>query len=182
MKNLKNFISISYTFLKFSIIKFFHWNSFKFNFVERFSPDTCINIWRGASFLIGKRVRAHTGSKFSVVTNGELIIGNNASFSYGCMVMCRKKIVIGEGVELGPNVLIYDHDHDFRVVGGIKAKKYKCGSVEIGNNVWIGANTVILRNTKIGENCIIGAGSVIKGEYLPNSVVVQKRETSLIKF
>ena len=46
---------------------------------------------------------------------------------------------------------------------GFAAMKYKTAPVEIGNNVWIGANCVILRGTKIGDNCVVAAGSVIKG-------------------
>lgn len=78
---------------------------------------------------------------------------------------------------MGPNVLIYDHDHDFRKEEGLKKLKYKTAPVDIGDNVWIGANTIILRGTKIGNNCVIGAGSVIKGCYPDNSIVVQKRNT-----
>ena len=53
---------------------------------------------------------------------------------------------------------------------------YKTAPVEIGNNVWIGANTIILRGTKIGDNCVIGAGSIVKGNVLSNSVFLQKKE------
>lgn len=60
--------------------------------------------------------------------------------------------------------------------------QYKTGSVEIGNNVWIGANTVILRETKIGDNCVVGAGCVLKGDYPAGTVIVQKRETTVTKY
>jgi acetyltransferase-like isoleucine patch superfamily enzyme len=49
--------------------------------------------------------------------------------------------------------------------------------VEIGDNSWVGANTIILRGTKIGKNCVVGAGCVISGEYPDNSIITQKRET-----
>lgn len=42
--------------------------------------------------------------------------------------------------------------------------------IKIGNNVFIGMNTIILPDTVIGDNCIIGAGSVVKGELDSNSV------------
>ena len=51
----------------------------------------------------------------------------------------------------------------------------------IGNRVWIGANTVILRGTVIGDDCVIGAGSVVKGNVPANSVLVQKRDDEIIK-
>ena len=84
-------------------------------------------------------------------------------------------ITLDSGVELSPNVQIYDHDHDFRADGGIKAGKYKTTPVSIGKNVWIGANSVILRGSTIGENAVVGAGSVVKGMIQENSVFVQKR-------
>ena len=51
--------------------------------------------------------------------------------------------------------------------------------VTIGDNSWIGCNVVILRGTSIGKNCIVGAGSVLKGTYPDNSVIVQKRQTTV---
>lgn len=95
------------------------------------------------------------------------------------MIVALKSVKIGKGVEFGPNVLVYDHDHDFRAIGGLKANKFKYGEVSIGDNTWIGANTVILRGTHIGNGCVIGAGSIVKGEFPDNCIITQKRETSI---
>ena len=46
------------------------------------------------------------------------------------------------------------------------------GCPTIGDNVWIGANVTILKNSVIGDNCVIGAGSVVKGKYHSNTLVV----------
>lgn len=46
------------------------------------------------------------------------------------------------------------------------------GKIKIGNNVFIGINSIILFNTTIGDNCIIGAGSVVRGHFPENSVIV----------
>lgn len=98
--------------------------------------------------------------------------------NYGCMITSRNKIQIGNGVEFGPNVLLYDHDHDYKCSGGLKAGKYKVGEIIIGENSWIGANVVILKNTKLGKNCVVAAGSVIGNcEYPDNTIIYQKRET-----
>jgi len=180
-RTIKNLISVIYTFVKFCIIKIFHWNSFSFYFIERFSPGTEIDIGKNSKLILEEKVRAHTGVKIRVRDNAKVRIGKNTSFNYNCIITSHHEIVIGENVMCGPNVLIYDHDHDFRVQGGITANKFKYGKVEIGNNVWIGANTVILRNTKIGDNCVIGAGSVVSGEFPNNSLIVQKRKTDIIQ-
>ena len=56
------------------------------------------------------------------------------------------------------------------------------GDIIIGKNVWIGANTVILRGTTIGDNAVIAAGSVLKGDVAPNTVFLNKRENLSVEF
>jgi acetyltransferase-like isoleucine patch superfamily enzyme len=46
------------------------------------------------------------------------------------------------------------------------------GKIKIGNNVFIGNNCTILPGTTVGDNCIIGAGSVVRGNFPENSVIV----------
>jgi|WetSurMetagenome_2_1015567.scaffolds.fasta_scaffold05145_6 acetyltransferase-like isoleucine patch superfamily enzyme len=46
------------------------------------------------------------------------------------------------------------------------------GMVKIGNNVFIGDNCTILPNTTIGDNCVVGAGSVVRGKFPENSVII----------
>jgi len=61
-------------------------------------------------------------------------------------------------------------------------KQYKYVRCEYRvRNCWIGANTVILRGTTIGDNSVIGAGCVLKGEYPAGAIIIQKRETTIIK-
>jgi len=46
------------------------------------------------------------------------------------------------------------------------------GKIKIGNNVFIGNNCTILPNTIVGDNCIIGAGSIVRGQFPDNSVIM----------
>lgn len=46
------------------------------------------------------------------------------------------------------------------------------GKIKIGNNVFIGTNCSILPNTVIGDNCIVGAGSIVRGIFPDNSVII----------
>lgn len=175
-RKINNVISVFVSFVRCIVLKIFHFNSFFFKGIERFSPNVSIELDRGGNISLGRRVRAHSGVKIKVRKKACLVIGDNVSFNYNCMVFCRDKIEIGEGVEFGPGVLIYDHDHDYKTEGGIKAGKFLVKPVIIGANAWIGANTVILRGSVIGENAVIGAGSIIKGKVPAGSVFIQKRE------
>lgn len=176
---INNILSIIYSLIKFSIIKVFHWKTFKYNAIERFSPDTDIYFLGNGTLKLGKFVRAHSGVRLRVCDNAVLKIDDNVSFNYGCMVTAKKYIHIGEGVQFGPNVLIFDNDHNFRATGGLKANKFKCADITIGANTWIGANTVILKGTSIGENCVVGASCVVNGKYPDNTLIYQKRETTI---
>lgn len=177
MRNIKNIIAVIFSLMRFFLLKIVNGNKFSFKGIQRFSPNTQLFFLNNGEIHLGNKVRAHTGTKIRAVSGGIVEIGDNATFNYNCMIVALKKIKIGKGVEFGPNVLIYDHDHDFRAEGGIKANKYKYGEVSIGDNTWVGANTIILRGSKIGKNCVIGAGCVISGEYPDNLIITQKRET-----
>ena len=181
-RRLFNLISVLFSAVKFGAIKLFHGNHFCFHGIQRFSPNTEVIIAEQGTLYLGKRVRAHRRSRLSVSGNGLLKIGSNTALGNGVSITCMGKITIGEGVQIGPDTKIYDHDHDYRAPGGVKAEKFLTSPVEIGDNTWIGCNVVILRGTTIGKNCIVAAGSVLKGSYPDNSVIVQKRQTSVTTY
>ena len=76
-------------------------------------------------------------------------------------------ISIGDDVTLANKVQILAHDDTIRVYTGYG----RIGRVEIGNRVFVGANSTILMNTKIGDDVIIAAGSVVTKDIPDNSVV-----------
>ena len=165
--------------IKMAWTKLFHMNSFSGPIICLVSPFSEITMNGGAELRIGKNFKMRDGAKIRVRKGGKCIIGNNTSVNSNNMIACHESVEIGSGCQFSPNVQIYDHDHDFRDEDGISAMHYKTSPVKIGNNVWIGANTVILRGTEIGDNSVIGAGSVIKGVFPVGSVIIQKRVTEI---
>lgn len=82
-------------------------------------------------------------------------IGNNNGFS-GTVIGAYKHITIGNNFKGGANTLITDfdwHQEDSRS-GEPKA-------VHIGDNVWLGVNSIVLKGVSIGDNVLIGANSVV---------------------
>lgn len=177
-----NLISVLFSAVRFGIMKLFHFSHFYYEGIQRFSPNTEVIIAENGAIRLGRHVRAHRRTKLLAFGNGTLEVGSNAAFGNGVSINCMEKIIIGEGVQIGPDTKIYDHDHDFRAPGGIKAGKFVTSPVTIGDNSWIGCNVVILRGTTIGENCIVAAGSVLKGNYPSNTVIVQKRITQITNY
>jgi len=80
-------------------------------------------------------------------------------------------IEIGDHARIAGGTLFITHDGSVscfpeEVNGGI------FGKIKVGNNVFIGNNSIILLNTSIGNNCIIGAGSVVRGHFPDDSVII----------
>jgi len=176
---VNNIISVIFTSVKFALIKLLHWRRFHYHLIERFSPNTNVTIVGKGKLMLGRRVSAHTGTRIKVLRDGELIVEEKTSFNYGCMIVCRKSVHVHKDVIFGPNVLVFDHDHDYRAHDGTGrgATKFISGSIEIGEKTWIGANVVLLRNTKIGRNCVVAAGCILGNcEYPDNTLIYQKRD------
>lgn len=82
-------------------------------------------------------------------------------------------LVIGDNVQITHGVVFLDHGYDWSVIKGFYGDVLGCtGRVTIGNNVFLGANSIILKDVTIGDNVIIGAGSVVSRSIPANSVAV----------
>lgn len=108
-------------------------------------------------------------------------IGDDVGMNSNVVIACHDSISIGSRVEIGPNVCIYDHEHDFRDPRGLSAGTYRTASVTVGDDVWIGANVVILKGVEIGDRCVIGAGCIVSEPVPDDHIIVQKRESSIRK-
>ena len=173
--NTANLISVPLTFMNLLLKKVIYPRNLFFSPIERFSPNVVVDLDRKSELRFGKKISAHSGCRLTANNGGRLTVDDHTSFNVGCIVTCRNKISVGKNVAFGPNVMIYDHNHILDRMNGATTSDYSLGVIEIGDNTWIGANTVILSNTRIGKNCVIAAGSVVKGDVPDNTVLIQKR-------
>ena len=82
-------------------------------------------------------------------------------------------IDIGNDVQITRGVTILTHGYDWSVIKGVYGEVLgSSGKVTIGNNVFIGMNSLILKGVKIGNNVIIGAGSIVTRDIPDNCVAV----------
>ncbi len=113
------------------------------------------------------------GNLYLVADGGKIDIGNHCFFNTGCCVSSTEKVSIGDNCKFGNNLVIVDHDHNFKMIG---SEEFVSSPVSIGKNCWIGANVTILRGTHIGNGCVIGAGTVVKGSVPDGVKLFQKRK------
>lgn len=133
--------------------------------VQAFGKHTELHMDRKARVSLGKASVSRFGL-FLRAEGGALSIGDKCFFNTQVSITCLDSITIGDRCQIANNVVIVDHDHDYLAGWG----QYQTAPVSIGNDVWIGANAVILKGSVIGDGAVIAAGSVVKGRVEPKSL------------
>ena len=106
-------------------------------------------------------------------------VGKHFYCNYDCVFLDCGKITIGDYVMLGPKVSLYTANHPIDPV--VRRYHHDQGlPITIGDNVWIGGNTVVCPGVTIGENTVIGAGSVVTHD-IPANVVAAGNPCKVIR-
>lgn len=103
-------------------------------------------------------------------------IGENTFINTNCMFIDNNKITIGKNGLIAPFVQIYTTTHPLnaseRIISSSAGTRYQASTkpIIIGDNVWIGGNSIIFPGVTIGNNVTIGAGSVVTKD-IPDNVL-----------
>lgn len=157
--------------LKRKILFFFYITLF------RHTPDK----WRPYSFFF-PAVRSWLVTQFVDKAGANIHVKSNADISMFISIGDRSElgsgsliyggVQIGSDVLMGPDVKIITRNHVFddpKII--INHQGITFHPVIIGNDVWIGANAVILPGVKIGDGAVIAAGAVVTKDVAPYTIV-----------
>lgn len=114
---------------------------------------------------------------------GILIIGKGSEIGERCRISISNSLIIGRKVLISPNVYITDCDHEYKNIDMpiIDQEIVQNGQkVIIGDESYIGINSVIVGNVKIGKHCVIGANSVVTKD-VPDYCVAVGSPIKIIK-
>lgn len=103
----------------------------------------------------------------------EVLLEDNVGMS-GVSINCVSRCVFKEGVMLGANVNVWDTDfHPVDPINRLNQNSIEdaqTSPIILERNVWIGANTTILKGVTIGENTVVGTMSLVNKDLLSNAV------------
>jgi maltose O-acetyltransferase len=103
--------------------------------------------------------------------------GHKVFFNFNCVILDVCRVLIGSNVMFGPGVHIYTATHPKEFMK--RRDVFEFGKpVSIGDDCWIGGQTVILPGVNVGHRCIVGAGTVIAKD-IPDDTVVTTRPQEL---
>jgi acetyltransferase-like isoleucine patch superfamily enzyme len=113
-----------------------------------------------------------------------IILEDDVSLNGTSVVSRSKRILIGSGTIIAPNVVIMDSDFH-----GIWPPENRVlnpnfdgdRDISIGRNVWIGTQAIILKGVTIGDNSVIAAGSVVTSE-IPANVLAAGVPAKFVRF
>lgn len=154
---------------------------------------TVFNLWRRrGSLIVGRDSHLSPNAIFSITRGSYIKLGKKCRVSLGAILASYGGwIEIGDSVSINPYSILYGHGglrigNDVRIAAHctiIPANHvYTSGKVPIGeqgvsrqgikiaDDVWIGANCVILDGTSIGDGCVVAAGGVVRGTLPPYGV------------
>ena len=129
---------------------------------KKLKLDRHVQIEGYRALRCGDHVTLYQGSHYIGRHNIPIMIGSHTHIGGNSTVSGLGQITIGEGCAISSGVQIYSISHDIgksateRVIDNVIKKK-----VTIGNDVWIGANAVILPGVTVGDHAVVGAGAVV---------------------
>ena len=114
---------------------------------------------------------------------GKIEIGDRTGAS-SVVISSKKSVKIGSRCKIGGNVRIFDHDFH-SLDASIRCtsedrNNIRSSEIEIGDDCFIGTNSILLKGTKIGARSIVAAGSVVFGLKVPPDSLVKGNPAQIV--
>lgn len=139
--------------------------------VDIYSTHTILDINKFGKLVFTNDAHIGHGAILCVKKNGVLTLGDNFAISGTTSIICYHNICIGKNVQFSWDSLVIDSDAH-HIIDELGNRAINTAPIFIGDNVWIGARTTILKGTTVNNNCVVGAASLLNKKYLScNSLI-----------
>lgn len=136
------------------------------------NPNSYICIQAKNSLIFKGEAHFASGCSIAIWSGGSIEFGDNFSANKNCIFESDKRIVLGNDVLLGWNIIIRDSDgrnHTIYYQGNSKENKKP---IQIGNHVWIGSYVDILKGVNIGDDSVIAWRSMVNKSFNETGVLI----------
>jgi acetyltransferase-like isoleucine patch superfamily enzyme len=128
-------------------------------------------VWR-AHIHAEKDVRIHATASIRNAQN--VYVGKNSHINHLCCIWAgeNSKIVLGDNLLMGPGVSIFSGNHSMIKGQPMTFQERKEASIVIGDDVWLGAHSIITAGTHIANGVVVAAGAVVTRSITQENVIV----------
>jgi carbonic anhydrase/acetyltransferase-like protein (isoleucine patch superfamily) len=127
---------------------------------------------RASQVSLGFRCHFEQGVYVKVVNkSARVAVGDYVFVGRGTEFDISHRLLIGRDVLIAPGCFITDHSHNHRAGSTIASQGCESAPVTIGDDVWLGAHTVVLAGVTIGHGAIVAANSVVNADVSPLTIV-----------
>lgn len=121
---------------------------------------------------IGNNVEIYPGVQF--FGDGDITIGDNTAIGNYTIIYASKGagVFIGKNVQIAAQSYIIDTNHGIKKGTLIKAQQNESAPINIGEDVWIAANVVILKGVNIADGAVIGANALVNSDIPKEGIAV----------
>jgi len=134
--------------------------------------DRGVRIERPWLAQLGQRCTLHPNVWLNIgVDNARLTIGEYTFLGRNVEIRVNTSVEIGRGCLIAPGVFMTDHNHGTSLGQPMFEQPCISASIHIGDDVWIGANAVILPGVEIGTGAVVAAGAVVTGAVAAGTIV-----------
>lgn len=128
---------------------------------------------RPVGIRLGADTLVRTGTLLETGWTGSIVVGDRSQIGAHCELRGLGGITIGEDVMIAHGTALVAGEH--RLIDPSVPMVYQgneLGPIVIGDDVWLGANVVVLMNVTVGSHAVVGAGAVVRQDVPPGAIVV----------
>jgi acetyltransferase-like isoleucine patch superfamily enzyme len=152
---------------------YWRWRGVSFDFHQRwpkFHPRTRIKNPQRVTLGEGAAVRQYALLSANG-TDGVIRVGAHSMVGEFCILNAVQSVEVGEDTLIAPGCHVTDANHRIELGTLIRKQERDVAPIRIGNDVWIGAGAKILSGVNIGDGAVVAAGSVVREDVPPLTVV-----------
>nr|CAI34501.1 putative glycosyl transferase [Streptococcus pneumoniae] len=136
-------------------------------------------IYDGGQLILGRNILLSSGFNLCIEQGGTVKLGDNVSFNRNSSIFCKKQINIGKNSLFGWNCSLRDNNGHriYYQDNCIKSEEV----IVIGENCWITADSVILKNSVLPFSTVVATGSLVNKEFNQSNILIAGRPARIIR-
>lgn len=148
--------------------------------VDNYGTHTILDIDGGGNIIFEDDAHIGHGAILVVKSGATLKLGRHFAISGTTSIICNESVTFGNDVQTSWNSLITDSDaHKIFSEDGAQINPNK--EIIIGNNIWIAANTTILKGSVISDNTVVASNSLVNKKFTQGKCIIGGSPATVIK-